>query len=186
MIVHSSPAASAQYAFYKANEADSDEAVIKKWDETGSEELYSVCCLGEFEGVDEILRFFGITSAESITCVDVYTLQYQKGDDYGRYEHCGRFDNIGEETYNLLATTKKSFIVKPGGSIYGDPGPDSADYETWAAGSRKTIPKKCRPSKDGLHFLVRVTGFAFLRKSHAGCELPPAVRQEPAFESAYV
>ena len=28
-----------------------------------------------------------------------------------------------------------------------------------------------------------VGGFAFLRKSHAGCGVPPALRQEPAFES---
>ena len=31
--------------------------------------------------------------------------------------------------------------------------------------------------------LVRRKGFAFLRKSHAGCGVPPAPRQVPAFES---
>ena len=32
-------------------------------------------------------------------------------------------------------------------------------------------------------FLVGEGGFAFLRKSRAGCGMPPAYRQEPAFES---
>ena len=31
--------------------------------------------------------------------------------------------------------------------------------------------------------MVGEGGFAFLRKSHAGCEAPPGPRQEPAFES---
>ncbi len=39
------------------------------------------------------------------------------------------------------------------------------------------------------HFSVRFWwgegGFAFLRKSHAGCECPPDTRQEPAFESTH-
>ena len=32
-------------------------------------------------------------------------------------------------------------------------------------------------------FLVGDGGFAFLRKSHGGCDMPPACRQEPPFES---
>ena len=31
-------------------------------------------------------------------------------------------------------------------------------------------------------FLVEEGGFTFLRKSHAGCNVPPARCQEPAFE----
>ena len=34
-----------------------------------------------------------------------------------------------------------------------------------------------------LEEVVGQNGLAFLRKSHAGCNMPPAYRQEPAFES---
>ena len=40
-----------------------------------------------------------------------------------------------------------------------------------------------RPKQSRLCSDEEEGGFAFLRKSHAGCGVPPALRQEPAFES---
>ena len=56
--------------------------------------------------------------------------------------------------------------------------------------SRSITPRRARtPEKTTCRstplFLVGEGGFAFLRKSHAGCNVPPARCQEPAFESTF-
>ena len=43
-----------------------------------------------------------------------------------------------------------------------------------------------KSSLSAAFFLVGDGGFAFLRKSHGGCDMPPACRQEPPFESTII
>jgi len=45
------------------------------------------------------------------------------------------------------------------------------------------IPMIKTRSKDRVFIMAGVEGLAFLRKSHGGCDRPPACRQEPPFKS---
>jgi hypothetical protein len=50
---------------------------------------------------------------------------------------------------------------------------------------KNTKRKSCH-SRDRIIALVGEGGFAFLRKSHGGCDSPPDCRQEPPFESTFL
>ena len=127
-----------KFSYYEAMEATLGEAAIRTNNETGEVETLVVCRFTDFDSVEEILNFFGITSAESIRTVDVYTLKYKKKAK-DTYKFYGSYDNIGGEIYELLATMEKNFAAKNGDPLVGTVASDRStfDYEAWADGVLK-------------------------------------------------